>query len=123
MAVFTDIYSLGPSYLDRVKSSSRIVTSMIRAWAGLFDLCANDRRAIRSLIQSIKLPIQENRVCRWLLEYGVMLSLHIMQIHPSQHCYVNLYLRYIESATGHAIRHFPHSNPKMVKRLFGWEGE
>ncbi|KAG0211245.1 hypothetical protein BGX33_004424 [Mortierella sp. NVP41] len=61
MAVFTDIYSLGPSYLDRVKSSSRIVTSMIRSWAGLFDLCANDRRAIRSLIQSMKLPIQENR--------------------------------------------------------------
>ncbi|KAF9928127.1 hypothetical protein FBU30_002629 [Linnemannia zychae] len=61
MAVFTDIYSLGPSYLDRVKASGRIVTSMIRSWAGLFDLCANDRRAIRSLIQSIKLPIQENR--------------------------------------------------------------
>ncbi|KAF9126477.1 hypothetical protein BGW39_006597 [Mortierella sp. 14UC] len=61
MAVFTDIYSLGPSYLDRVKASSRIVTSMIRSWAGLFDLCANDRRAIRSLVQSIKLPIQENR--------------------------------------------------------------
>ncbi|KAF8942829.1 hypothetical protein BGZ47_006093 [Haplosporangium gracile] len=61
MAVFTDIYSLGPAYLDRVKASSRIVTSMIRSWAGLFDLCANDRRAIRSLIQSIKLPIQENR--------------------------------------------------------------
>ncbi|KAG0286513.1 hypothetical protein BGZ96_009391 [Linnemannia gamsii] len=61
MAVFTDIYSLGPAYLERVKASSRIVTSMIRSWAGLFDLCANDRRAIRSLIQSIKLPIQENR--------------------------------------------------------------
>ncbi|KAG0275117.1 hypothetical protein BGZ95_009172, partial [Linnemannia exigua] len=61
MAVFTDIYSLGPSYFDRVKASSRIVTSMIRSWAGLFDLCANDRRAIRSLVQSIKLPIQENR--------------------------------------------------------------
>ncbi|KAK5821402.1 Rapamycin-insensitive companion of mTOR, N-term-domain-containing protein [Linnemannia elongata] len=61
MAVFTDIYSLGPAYLDRVKASSRIVTSMVRSWAGLFDLCANDRRAIRSLIQSIKLPIQENR--------------------------------------------------------------
>ncbi|KAG0378575.1 hypothetical protein BGX24_003458 [Mortierella sp. AD032] len=61
MAVFTDIYSLGPSYLDRVKASSRIVTSMIRSWAGLLDLCANDRRAIRSLVQSINLPIQENR--------------------------------------------------------------
>ncbi|KAF9137084.1 hypothetical protein BGX30_010572, partial [Mortierella sp. GBA39] len=61
MAVFTDIYSLGPAYLDRVKASSRIVTSMVRSWAGLFDLCANDRRAVRSLIQSIKLPIQENR--------------------------------------------------------------
>ncbi|KAF9959695.1 hypothetical protein BGZ70_008784 [Mortierella alpina] len=61
MAVFTDIYSLGPSYLDRVKASGRIVTSMVRSWAGLFDLCANEKRAIRSLVQSIKLPIQENR--------------------------------------------------------------
>ncbi|KAF9286034.1 hypothetical protein BGZ68_003305 [Mortierella alpina] len=61
MAVFTDIYSLGPTYLDRVKASGRIVTSMVRSWAGLFDLCANEKRAIRSLVQSIKLPIQENR--------------------------------------------------------------
>ncbi|KAG0262939.1 hypothetical protein BG011_009535 [Mortierella polycephala] len=61
MAVFTDVYSLGPSYLDRVKASGRIVTSMVRSWAGLFDLCANDKRAIRSLVQSIRLPIQENR--------------------------------------------------------------
>ncbi|KAG0211914.1 hypothetical protein BGX28_007196 [Mortierella sp. GBA30] len=61
MAVFTDIYSLGPSYLDRVKASGRIVTSMVRSWAGLFDLCANDKRAIRSLVQSINLPIPENR--------------------------------------------------------------
>ncbi|ORZ14895.1 Rapamycin-insensitive companion of mTOR, N-term-domain-containing protein [Lobosporangium transversale] len=61
MSVFTDIYSQGPSYMERVKASGRIVTSMIRSWAGLFDLCANDKRAIRSLVQSIKLPIQENR--------------------------------------------------------------
>ncbi|KAF8965157.1 hypothetical protein BGZ46_000655 [Entomortierella lignicola] len=61
MSVFTDIYSQGPSYTDRVKSSGRIVTSMFRSWAGLFDLCTNDKRAIRSLVQSIKLPIQENR--------------------------------------------------------------
>ncbi|KAG0047318.1 hypothetical protein BGZ83_007616 [Gryganskiella cystojenkinii] len=61
MAVFTDIYSLGPSYLDRVKASGRIVISMVRSWAGLIDLCANDKRAVRSLVQSIKLPIQENR--------------------------------------------------------------
>lgn len=62
MAVFTDIYSLGPSYLERVKAAARIVISMVRSWAGLFDLCANDKRAIRSLVQSIKLPIQENKV-------------------------------------------------------------
>ncbi|KAF9327607.1 hypothetical protein BG006_009105 [Podila minutissima] len=61
MAVFTDIYSMGPSYLERVKAAARIVISMIRSWAGLFDLCANDKRAIRSLVQSIKLPIQENK--------------------------------------------------------------
>lgn len=62
MAVFTDIYSMGPSYLERVKAAARIVISMVRSWAGLFDLCANDKRAIRSLVQSIKLPIQENKV-------------------------------------------------------------
>lgn len=61
MAVFTDIYSMGPSYLERVKAAARIVISMVRSWAGLFDLCANDKRAIRSLVQSIKLPIQENK--------------------------------------------------------------
>ncbi|KAI7821066.1 Rapamycin-insensitive companion of mTOR, N-term-domain-containing protein [Gamsiella multidivaricata] len=61
MAVFTDIYSQGPSYTDRVKASGRIIAAMIRSWAGLFDLCTNDKRAIRSLVQSIKLPIQENR--------------------------------------------------------------
>ncbi|KAF9182652.1 hypothetical protein BGZ50_004785 [Haplosporangium sp. Z 11] len=69
MAVFTDVYSLGPSYLDRVKASGRIVTSMVRSWAGLFDLCANDKRAIRSLVQSIRLPIQENRTPKWLKEF------------------------------------------------------
>ncbi|KAF9114243.1 hypothetical protein BGX27_011369 [Mortierella sp. AM989] len=61
MSVFTDIYSQGPSYTERVRASGRIVTSMVRSWAGLFDLCANDKRAIRSLVQSITLPIQENR--------------------------------------------------------------
>ncbi|KAF8934324.1 hypothetical protein BGZ58_005786 [Dissophora ornata] len=61
MSVFTDIYSQGPSYNDRVKASGRIVTSMVRSWPGLFDLCTNDKRAIRSLVQSIKLPMQENR--------------------------------------------------------------
>ncbi|KAG0039519.1 hypothetical protein BGZ82_007914 [Podila clonocystis] len=69
MAVFTDIYSMGPSYLERVKAAARIVTSMIRSWAGLFDLCANDKRAIRSLVQSIKLPIQENKIPRWLKDF------------------------------------------------------
>ncbi|KAI1315132.1 hypothetical protein EDD11_001279 [Mortierella claussenii] len=53
--------SEGPSYTDRVKASGRIVTSMVRSWAGLLDLCANNKRAIRSLVQSISLPIQENR--------------------------------------------------------------
>ncbi|KAK3821257.1 MAG: Rapamycin-insensitive companion of mTOR, N-term-domain-containing protein [Benniella sp.] len=61
MAVFSDIYAQGPSYTDRLRASGRIVTAMIRSWSGLFDLCANDKRAIRSLVQSIKLPIQENR--------------------------------------------------------------
>ncbi|KAF9976709.1 hypothetical protein BGZ73_008016 [Actinomortierella ambigua] len=38
MSGFTDIYSLGNSYSDRVRASGRIITAMIRSWAGLFDL-------------------------------------------------------------------------------------
>ncbi|KAG0003995.1 hypothetical protein BGZ65_001104, partial [Modicella reniformis] len=61
MGVFTDIYAQGPSYTERLRASGRIVIAMIRSWAGLFDLCSNDKRAIRALVQSIKLPIHENR--------------------------------------------------------------
>ncbi|KAF9580285.1 hypothetical protein BGW38_003131, partial [Lunasporangiospora selenospora] len=61
MSVFTDIYSQGPNHTDRVKASGRIITSMVRSWAGLFDLCAHQKRAIRSLVHGVSLPIQENR--------------------------------------------------------------
>ncbi|KAG0264471.1 hypothetical protein DFQ27_001208 [Actinomortierella ambigua] len=83
MSGFTDIYSHGNSYSDRVRASGRIITAMIRSWAGLFDLCANEKRAIRSLVESLRLPIQENRSLlldifydifrintpKWLVEY------------------------------------------------------
>ncbi|KAG0222326.1 hypothetical protein BGX31_009204 [Mortierella sp. GBA43] len=80
MTVFSDIYAQGPSYTERLRASGRIVTAMVRSWAGLFDLCANDKRAVRSLVQSIKLPIQENRASEDLSQCYASIA----YIHPGE---------------------------------------
>lgn len=78
----TDAYGKGSEYVDRMKACAKVITSMLRTWSGmsrapaspgrrcvtdfifpgLMYLCIQDKRAIRSLIDCLRMPLLETRV-------------------------------------------------------------
>ncbi|KAJ3087070.1 hypothetical protein HK102_011873 [Quaeritorhiza haematococci] len=58
---FTDAFSRGPSYEERLTVCSKAITALLKSWTGLIYLCLDDKRAIRSIVESLKLPYEETR--------------------------------------------------------------
>ncbi|TPX33890.1 hypothetical protein SmJEL517_g03313 [Synchytrium microbalum] len=63
---FTDVYSKGPAHDERLNSCSRVVIFLLRGWTGLLYMCMDDKRAIRTIVEALRLPTDETR--RILLE-------------------------------------------------------
>ncbi|KAI9096093.1 Rapamycin-insensitive companion of mTOR, N-term-domain-containing protein [Phlyctochytrium arcticum] len=58
---FTDAYSRGPANEEKLVSCAKVVTLLFKSWTGLIYLCSDDKRAIRSIVESLRLPFDENR--------------------------------------------------------------
>ncbi|KAI8999819.1 Rapamycin-insensitive companion of mTOR, N-term-domain-containing protein [Gaertneriomyces semiglobifer] len=58
---FTDAYSRGPANEDRLTTCAKAVTLLFKSWTGIIYLCLDNKRAIRSIVESLRLPYEENR--------------------------------------------------------------
>lgn len=47
---------------DRMRGLTKILASMLRTWSGLMYFCLNDKLAMRSLVDGLKIPSLPNRV-------------------------------------------------------------
>ncbi|CAK5284163.1 unnamed protein product, partial [Mycena citricolor] len=57
----TDAYGKGPDHADRMRGCVKVIQLMLRSWSGLMYFCLDNMRAIRSLIDTIRIPSLETR--------------------------------------------------------------
>ncbi|KAH8104684.1 Rapamycin-insensitive companion of mTOR, N-term-domain-containing protein [Cristinia sonorae] len=57
----TDAYGKNTDHSDRMRGLTKILVSMLRTWSGLMYFCLNDKLAMRSLIDGLKIPSLTNR--------------------------------------------------------------
>ncbi|KAI7903798.1 Rapamycin-insensitive companion of mTOR, N-term-domain-containing protein [Cokeromyces recurvatus] len=60
IAPFTES-NTGPNYIERLKNSAKMVTTLIKSWAGIFYMSANNMRAARSVVQALRMPVLETQ--------------------------------------------------------------
>jgi len=78
----TDAYGRGEAHMEHMKASARVVITMLRSWsgehilnistlssrvAGLMYLCMDDMLAIRTLVDTLRVPSLELRVSSLVL--------------------------------------------------------
>ncbi|TPX62078.1 hypothetical protein PhCBS80983_g00632 [Powellomyces hirtus] len=61
MSQFTDAYSRGPANEEKLTACANAVTLLFKSWAGIIYLCLDNKRAIRSIVESLRLPYDESR--------------------------------------------------------------
>ncbi|KAF8918988.1 Rapamycin-insensitive companion of mTOR, N-term-domain-containing protein [Mucidula mucida] len=61
LSPITDAYGKGPDHAERMKSSTKIIQGMLRSWSGLMYFCMADMRALRSIIDTLRIPSLESR--------------------------------------------------------------
>ncbi|ESK90459.1 cytosolic regulator pianissimo [Moniliophthora roreri MCA 2997] len=61
LSAITDAYGKGVDHADRMRSCVRVVLLMLRTWSGLMYFCMDDMRAIRSLVDTLRIPSLETR--------------------------------------------------------------
>lgn len=61
IAPFTDP-GKGANYEERLQNSAKMVTTLVKTWAGLFYMSANNMRAARSVVQALRMPVPETQV-------------------------------------------------------------
>ncbi|KAJ7069741.1 Rapamycin-insensitive companion of mTOR, N-term-domain-containing protein [Mycena amicta] len=57
----TDAYGKGPDHEDRMRGCTKVIQLMLRSWSGLMYFCMDNMRAIRSLIDTLRIPSLETR--------------------------------------------------------------
>lgn len=62
LSCFTDAYGKGAAFEEKLTSSAKTVAAFLNSWTGLIYLCVNNRKALCSIIDSLKLPSNETRV-------------------------------------------------------------
>ncbi|KAI5778923.1 Rapamycin-insensitive companion of mTOR, N-term-domain-containing protein [Geopyxis carbonaria] len=55
-SAFTDSYGSKASEEERLKSSAKVISGMLKSWTGLLCLSMFDLRALRSLVDSLRIP-------------------------------------------------------------------
>ncbi|KAJ7505263.1 Rapamycin-insensitive companion of mTOR, N-term-domain-containing protein [Mycena galericulata] len=57
----TDAYGKGPDHAERMRGCTKVIQLMLRSWSGLMYFCMDNMRAIRSLIDTLRIPSLETR--------------------------------------------------------------
>ncbi|CCL99718.1 uncharacterized protein FIBRA_01740 [Fibroporia radiculosa] len=57
----TDAYGKGQEHAERMKECTVLISSMLRTWSGLMYFCLQDKLAIRTLIDALRIPSLETR--------------------------------------------------------------
>jgi hypothetical protein len=78
ISAITDIYGRGDTRAESMKASAKVVVTLMRSWTGkcyvlwlmitqkftgLMHLCMSDMLTIRSLVDTLRIPNMDNRVC------------------------------------------------------------
>ena len=58
----TDAYGKGASHTELMRSTAKVVCTIMRTWSGLIYLCMDDMLALRSMISTLRIPSLETRV-------------------------------------------------------------
>ncbi|KAF8631052.1 hypothetical protein AX15_002660 [Amanita polypyramis BW_CC] len=61
LSAITDAYGKGPEHVDKMRGCAKVVQVMLRTWSGLMYYCMDDMRAIRSIIDTLRIPSLETR--------------------------------------------------------------
>ena len=66
LTAFTDLpsayFTASNARIERLKCASKILVVLLKSWSGLFYFCANDRGALKTLVDALRVPSQELRV-------------------------------------------------------------
>ncbi|KAJ6537472.1 Rapamycin-insensitive companion of mTOR, N-term-domain-containing protein [Mycena sp. CBHHK59/15] len=57
----TDAYGKGPDHADRMRGCTKVIQLMLRSWSGLMYFCMDNMRAIRSLVDTLRIPSLDTR--------------------------------------------------------------
>lgn len=61
IAPFTES-NKGTNHEEKIKNSAKMVITLIKSWAGIFYMSANNMRAARSVVQALRMPVPETQV-------------------------------------------------------------
>ncbi|KAG6820706.1 hypothetical protein H0H93_012759 [Arthromyces matolae] len=61
LSAITDAYGKGPDHIERMRSCAKVLQSMLRTWSGLMYFCLDDMRAIKSVIDTLRIPSLDSR--------------------------------------------------------------
>jgi rapamycin-insensitive companion of mTOR len=57
----TDAYGRGPDHAERMRSCTKVIELMLRTWSGLMYFCMEDQRAIKSIVNTLRIPSLDTR--------------------------------------------------------------
>ncbi|KIJ64502.1 hypothetical protein HYDPIDRAFT_175469 [Hydnomerulius pinastri MD-312] len=57
----TDAYGRGSDHAERMRSCTKVIQLMLRTWSGLMYFCMDDQRAIKSIVDTLRIPSLETR--------------------------------------------------------------
>ncbi|KAH7915441.1 Rapamycin-insensitive companion of mTOR, middle domain-containing protein [Hygrophoropsis aurantiaca] len=57
----TDAYGKGTDHADRMRGCTKVIQLMLRTWSGLMYFCMEDQLAIRSIVNTLRIPSLETR--------------------------------------------------------------
>ncbi|CAG8807716.1 11222_t:CDS:2, partial [Gigaspora rosea] len=58
---FTDACNKGPKFDQRIRASSRAISVLLKSWTGITYLCMDNKQAIRSIVESLRITSDETR--------------------------------------------------------------
>ncbi|EGN98236.1 hypothetical protein SERLA73DRAFT_169260 [Serpula lacrymans var. lacrymans S7.3] len=61
LSAVTDAYGKGPDHADRMRGCARVIQLMLRTWSGLMYFCMDDQLAIKSIVDTLRIPSLETR--------------------------------------------------------------
>lgn len=57
----TDAYGRGADHADRMRRCAKVIQLMLRTWSGLMYFCMEDQRAIKSVVDTLRIPSLDTR--------------------------------------------------------------